>query len=133
MNNFFKVCLIFFLITSCSLDKKTGFWTKSKILQSERNINTKTIFKKANKLNKEFNSDLKIKLSSKFEKNSFINNLHNNNGRMNFNGKLKSISRFNFSKIKNFNQLEPEILFYNETVIFFDNKGSILKFDKFQN
>lgn len=129
MNKYLKICFIFILITSCSLDKKTGFWTKSKLLKAEKDANTKIITKKDEKLDKEFNSNLKINLTSKFKENSFINNFTNNNGRIKYNGKLKSKSKFNFSKIKNFNQLDPEISFYNDAVIFFDNKGSILKFD----
>ena len=50
----------------------------------------------------EFNINLKINLKGKVVNNSFINNLSNNNGRTNYNGKLKSISRFKFSKIDNF-------------------------------
>ena len=62
-------------------------------------------------------------------KNSFINNFDNNNGRIDYKGNLKKISRFKFSKIDHFNEFEPEIVFSENNVIFFDNKGSILKFD----
>jgi len=63
--------------------------------------------------------------------NSFINNLSNNNGRVNYEGSLKNTSRYKFATIKNFDQFEPEIIFDKENIIFFDNKGTILKFDKF--
>ena len=55
--------------------------------------------------------------------------LHNNNGRTAYNGNLKSISRYKFSKIEKFDEYEPEIII-NQSNIFFDNKGTILKFDE---
>ena len=60
---------------------------------------------------------------------SFINNFDNNNGRINFSGDLKNKSKFKFSKIKDFYDYDPKISFYNNDIIFFDNKGSILRFD----
>ena len=47
----------------------------------------------------------KIKVEGNFNTNKQINYLTNNNGRVNFNGKLKTLSRYKFSKIKNFYQL----------------------------
>ena len=79
-------------------------------------------------LKTEFNPKLKINLKGKLVNDSFINNLDNNNGQINYKGNLKKVSRFNFSKIENFNDFEPEILFSKNHVIFFDGKGSILKF-----
>ena len=49
----------------------------------------------------------------------------------NYDGNLETISRYKFSKIDNFNKFEPEIIFDKENIIFFNNKGSILKFDQF--
>ena len=57
------------------------------------------MFKEEKALEKEFNPNLKINLSAKLIDNSFINNFDNNNGRVNYNGTLKSISKFRFSKI----------------------------------
>ena len=59
-----------------------------------------------------------------------ILNLGNNEGQVNFAGGLKKISKYKFSKIKHFDQYQPEIIFHDENLIFFDNKGSIVKFDK---
>ena len=39
----------------------------------------------------------------------YIKNFTNNSGRSNYEGSLKSISRYKFSKIQNFDQYEPEI------------------------
>ena len=123
-----KILIVFIFFSSCSLDTKSGIWTqKTKILSEKSKI--KVLFKKEKALKKEFNSKLEINLSSKLTNNSFVNNFNNNNGRINYNGDLKSISKFKFKKIKNFYKFEPEIIFDKRNIIFFDNKGSILKFD----
>ncbi len=129
MDKVLKILLIFIFFTNCSLDNKSGIWTKKRKIKSETPVNIKELFKKEKALGKEFNSKLEINLSSKLINNSFINNFNNNNGRINYDGDLKSISKFKFSKIKNFYKFEPEIIFEKNNVIFFDNKGSILKFD----
>jgi len=118
------------LVAQCSLDTKTGFWTKSEIQEENKN-NLKKIFKSEDVLNREFNADLKIKINSSYHKNPFVNNLTNNSGYINFESDLKNLSKFKFKKIKNFNFINPDLLFGKDnSVIFFDEKGSILKFDQ---
>ena len=129
MTKFLKFFLLFVFITNCSLDTKSNIWTKNKKIVKEKQKTIKLLFKDEKPLDTEFNPQLKIKLSGKLINNSFINNFDNNNGRINYNGNLKKISRFKFSKIDNFDETEPEIIFSENNVIFFDNKGSILKFD----
>ena len=129
MTKFFIIFLIFIFVTNCSLDTNSGIWTKNKkIVQEEQKI-IKLLFKDEEALKTEFNPKLKIKLKGKLVNDSFINNLDNNNGRINYKGNLKKVSRFNFSKIDNFDEFEPEIIFSKNNVIFFDSNGSILKFD----
>ena len=125
-NNFILVILFLFLY-NCSFDNKTGLWKNEKSIIENQNI--KIIFKDEEKLIKEINSDLKIKITSKSLNKSFANNLNNNNGRLNYNGNLKSLSKYKFSDIKNFDKAESEIIVHNESVIFFDNKGNLLKFN----
>ena len=129
MIRFLTTFLLFIFITNCSFDKHSGFWTKDKKVEREKQNIIKVLFEDKRALENEFNPDLKINLKAKLINNSFINNFDNNNGRINYNGNLKSVSRFKFSKIDNFDQFEPEIIFSNNNVIFFDTKGSILKFD----
>ncbi len=129
MIRFLTTFLLFIFITNCSFDKHSGFWTKDKKVEREKQKIIKVLFKNERVLDNEFNPGLKINLKAKLINNSFINNIDNNNGRINYNGNLKSVSRFKFSKIDNFDQFEPEIIFSNNNVIFFDTKGSILKFD----
>ena len=131
MNKILGLFLVFILISNCSLDRKSGLWTESKKIETVNDLVINELFKNEEAFNKEFNSNVKIQLKSNPTKNSFVNNLNNNNGRVSYNGSLKNISRFKFSTIDNFEQIEPEILFDEDNIIFFENKGSIFNFDKF--
>lgn len=131
-----KIIFLFVLIflTGCSLNKNSKFWSTSEILNEDTNTTntskSEEILKKSSVYEKEFNQNLKIKVEGNFNTNKQIDYLTNKNGRVNFNGKLKTLSRYKFSKIKNFYQYEPEIVFHNKSLIFFDNKGAILKFNE---
>ena len=132
MNNFLKILLIFIFITNCSLHKNSKLWSEKKIIK-EKQENIKELLKKEEKLSSEFNPNLRISLYSKAIDKSFLNNFDNNNGRTDFNGDLKKISKYKFKKIKNFYQYDPKILFYKNDIIFFDNEGSILRFNNDKN
>lgn len=131
-----KIIFLFVLIflTGCSLNKNSKFWSTSETLNEDtNNINTsksEEILNKSSVYEEEFNQNLKIKVEGNFNTNKQLNYLTNNNGRVNFNGQLETLSRYKFSKIKNFYQYEPEIVFHNKSLIFFDNKGTILKFNE---
>ena len=122
--------LILILVTGCSFNKNSKFWTNTEVVKDKKdNIDYKEVFPKEETLKKEFNSTLRIRLKSKAVNYTNTNNYLNNTGRLNFDGDLKKTSRYKFSKIKNFYQHQPEIVFHKNDVIFFDNKGSILKFN----
>ena len=131
MSKILRLSLFFLLTISCSADTKSGLWTESAKIEIDKDLVVKELFKNETSNVKEFNNNLRIDLKSKLSKNSFSNNLTNNDGRINYSGDLKSISRYKFSKIDNFNKFEPDIIFHKNNIIFFDNKGSILKFDNF--
>ena len=52
---------------------------------------------------------------------------------MNFNGKVKKFSKFKFKRIVKRGILEPDLVISNDFTMFYDNNGSILKFDKNSN
>ena len=131
MNKIIGLLLIYLLITNCSLDKKSGLWSENSKIDIEKDLIITELFEDEKTFSKEFNSNVKIKLKSSLTNNNFTNNLSNNNGRVNYKGSLENISRYKYSSIDNFDQFEPEIVFDNNNVIFFDNKASILKFDEF--
>ena len=130
MSKILFLFLFFILLTNCSLNKNSKFWSETKNLKDENALNYEEIFPTDESLKKEFNSSLELKFKSKLSNNTSANNYLNNNRRLNFDGDLKKSSRYKFSKIKNFGKYEPELIFFEKDVIFFDNKGSILKFDE---
>ena len=129
MNKIFYFLIISLFVFSCSLDTKTNIWTQTENLKSENENIEKELFAKKKVYEKEFNPELKIRLKNNFNSKSFINNYLNNNGLVKFDGELKKISKYKFSKISQFNQYQPELLFTNKNnLIFFDDKGTILNF-----
>ena len=129
MNKLFYLLVTFLFLSSCSLDTKSGLWTKTEELDSEnKNLEVK-IFEENEIYERELNTDLKIKLRNDFKKNSFINNLSNNNGVVNFDGSIDKIKKFKFSKIDQFDNYQPELLITKKNnLIFFDDKGTVLNF-----
>ena len=129
MNRILYFFTLFLFLLNCSLDTKTNIWTQSENLKSENENIEKKLFVEEEVYEKEFNPTLKIRLKSDFINNSFIKNYLNNNGVVQFDGELKKISKYKFSKISLFDQYQPELLFTNKsTLIFFDDKGTILNF-----
>jgi len=124
VNKTITFLLIFFFSTNCSLNNTTGFWSKSEKLKTENTLIEKEIFQESEIYEKEFNTNLKIKLKNNFKNKSFINNLSNNNGVVNFKGSLKKVSKYKFSKITQFDYFQPELLLTNRnSLIFFENKS----------
>ena len=128
MNKIFYLFIILTVTISCSFNKNSKFWTETKQIKIEKNYIE--VLKNQEKLTKEFNSNLIIRLDSNIDRNLNLLKQYNNDGRFKFDGNLKKISRYNFSKIKNFHHYEPEISFHNNNLIFFNNKGTILKFSE---
>ena len=117
----FLILLIFSIfLNHCSFDTRSGIWTQEKKIDEikAQKKNTKKLFEKINLNNEELNSDLRIKLINNSESNEF---------------KVEKISKYKFKKIKYFDQFEPELVFYNDDVIFFDKNGSIIRFDDNSN
>ena len=120
-------------LTQCSLDTKTGFWTKDIIKEEKKDVQEE-IFKSQKVLDREFNPNLKIRIDSPYKQAAFINNLSNNIGYLNFNGNFKEKSKFKFKRIKKFDLINPDLLISKDnSIIFFDEKGSIVKFSSDSN
>ena len=130
MYKFILLLVVYFFLNQCSLDTKTGFWTKTETLEVKKE-NLEQIFKSKEVLEKEFNPNVKIRINSSYTKKPFINNLSNNTGYINFESNFEKISKFKFKKIKNFDFINPDLLIGNDNpLVFFDEKGSILKFNQ---
>ena len=125
MNRLVYIALIFIL--SCSLNSDSAFWSQTKKVETDKII-TKILFKDIKPNEKEFNPKLKVNLPSKNIQN--IKYIFNNDGFTRENITDNKFSKYNFSKIENFSGYEPEILIDNQNLFYFDNKGSIIKFNK---
>ena len=120
------ILLTFVFFSNCSFDTKSGIWTNNeKII---RNDQIKILFKKDKAISREFNQNFLIKTPLKINKknNSLISN---NFGPQIIKDSFDVKSKYNFSKIKYFKNFNPELVFDKENLIFFDKKGSIIKFN----
>ena len=127
MNNFLYLLIIACFLSSCSLNKNSKFWTSTKKIKEESNF--EKILKKDEVLEKTFNINLKIKIDAEPTENLLESYLRNNDGRKNFDLDFKKVSKYKFSKLKNFSQYEPILSSYKNNIIFFDNNGTILNFN----
>ena len=125
--------IIFFLIiiifnSNCSFDTRSGIWTKNEKI--EKTVKKKdTILFEKNKINlKELNKDYIIRtpLVVSNKENSFQTN---NFGVLRVTEDFDKKSKYVFSKIKYFEYFNPELIFHKNDLIFFDKKGSIIKFN----
>tara|TARA_Y100000741_G_scaffold71254_1_gene51887 strand:+ start:925 stop:2226 length:1302 start_codon:yes stop_codon:yes gene_type:complete len=125
-----NILIILFILffNSCSFDTRSGIWTKEKIsLDSKENNQIKELFKKEILNENEFNPNLKLSIKNFTEsKNKYKGN---NFGALKVNSSFKNISKYSYSKIEYFEQFEPKAVFVDKDLIFFDKKGSIIKFD----
>ena len=126
MIKYFLIFLVFFL-NNCSFDNRSKIWTQNQPLQSS-DQKLEILFEKEEIAQNEFNSNFLINTPLKLI-NKKPNYEHNNYGFLNKNLNFEKISRYKFSKISNFDYFDPTLVFYNNDLIFFDNKGSILRFD----
>ncbi len=129
MNKIICFFIFFIIVTSCSFNQNSKFWSASQNISEEKSSNFKKIFVTEESLSQELNSNLIIKLDKNVNNNLAIRNYYNNDGRLDYDGKLKKSSRYKFSRIENFYQYEPTVSFNKKNLIFFDNKGSIIQFN----
>ena len=129
MDKIFNFLLVAIFLSGCSLNKNSSFWTSDTLEELDEKEFQK-IFTDEEALSQELNINISLNLDSKLTQTILSNNLNNNDGRVNFDGLLKKSSKYKFSKIKNFYQFEPVISFDKNNIIFFDNKGTILKFNE---
>ena len=120
------IYIIFIFILSCSLNSNSAFWSKSEKLKTDKKI-SKILFQDLKPNENEFNPKLKVNLPIK---NTSVNYNFNNNGFTTDQIAGENFSKYKFSKIENFSGFEPEILVDKENIYFFDDKGSIIKFNK---
>ena len=131
MNKIKLSIVISLFLYNCSLNPNSKFWTEEQDLSKDnKNYKIIKVFKEDENKKDEFNKNIEIKLVSKFKNKKFYKNLDNNFGFQNFEGELNKISKYNFSKIKDFNIYKPDPIFHDKGIIFFDPIFVYAKIDK---
>jgi len=122
VNKFFLYLFLLLILSSCGIGNKEV---------EDQNKNSKIIFEKSKPIQKELNSNLKIKLNKLTKGETFLGNNTNSVGNINFETNFNKTLSYKFSVIKEFNFNQPELIFTNdESIVFFDGKGSIFKINK---
>ena len=130
VNKNFCLVIFFIFLIGCSIDNKSGIWSKNEKIKSANQYKD-IIFEDNKEVSKELNKNIKIYLKDKYTLNNKKNYYNNNTGIKNYDGNLKQIKKIKFSKIKNFSKFKPDILFSkNGNIYFFNSKGTVIKFSK---
>ncbi len=122
------ILLIFtlFFLSNCSISETTSIWVDKENVENQKNI--EKLFSKEKKIISDFNPHLKLDLSKLKLNNSIINN-KNNFGAQSYNSLKKKVGSYKFSKIEEPSNLNYKPLFLNDGLIFFDKKGTIIRYD----
>ena len=128
MIRIFYLILILIILSNCSLNENSKIWSKN-----EKNLkeNVKIILTKEKQFLEEFNPKLKINLSN-IEFKDATYSVQNNFGSHDYSGIFSKAKNFKFSKFKDVEQLNFKPLFLKNGLIFFDNLGSIIRYNNEQ-
>ena len=130
MNRLIILILTLFLLNNCSLNKNSRLWQeKESDTVAQKNI-TK-LFTDSELVVEEFNPELKLDLNNIKTNNKIIDN-KNNYGSQSYDGSLSKIGNYKFSKLKDINKLNFKPILLDDGLIFFDNKGSIIRYNNNQ-
>ena len=116
-----------FLFNQCSFNEGSRIWS-GKEKKSENQNSIKKIFPEEKKKSTELNQDLRLNLEKIQINNKIIDN-KNNYGAQDYDGLIKKIGSYKFSKLKEIDQLDFKPVFLDKNLIFFDKKGTIIKYD----
>ena len=128
MNKVFVLILIPFFLYSCSLNSNSKIWNKEQN-KLEKSKDFKKIDFEEKKEVTELNSSIKINFSN-IQLNENSSNDQNNFGSLKYLGMLEKVGSFKFSKFKDINNLNFKPLFLENGLVFFDKKGSIIRYDE---
>ena len=127
MNRLLLIFIAIFLLNNCSFNENSRLW-KDKEQPLENQENVTQIFAEEQSVSLELNPDISLDLSNIKSSNKIVDN-QNNFGPLSYNGTLQKNGNFKFSKLENLDQFNLKPAFLNEGIIFFDNKGSVLRFN----
>ena len=127
MNRIIILIIALIFLNQCSLNENSRIW-KDKENKLEAQKNFKKVFEEDKKIETEFNQELKLDLSSIIPNNKISDN-KNNYGSQKYDGLTIKSGNYKFSKFADVNQLNFKPIFLDDGLIFFDNKGSIIRFN----
>ena len=123
-----KIIAIFFsliLISNCSFNSNSRIWNDQKN-EIEQNENIVEIFGTKEVATKEFNSNISIDFSDTAPQNLKYNNF----GSYDYKARLEKVEGYRFSKFNSLDGLNSKPLFLKDGLIYFDKKGTLLRFDQ---
>jgi len=129
VNKLIILLIALLFLNNCSFNENSRLWKdkdKEKEIEIQKNI--QKVFTEFNPTITEFNPELKLDLSKINLNNKIIEN-KNNYGFQNYDGSFNKIGNYKFSKLEDIDQLNFKPLFLNDGIIFFDKKGSIIRYD----
>ena len=127
MNRIIILIIALIFLNQCSFKENSRIWKdKENKLDAQKNI--KKVFLEDKKITSEFNQELKLDLSIIKFNNKIIDN-KNNYGSQNYKGLIDKIGNYKFSKFEDINQLNFKPIFLDDGLIFFDKKGSIIRYN----
>ena len=129
MNRLLIFIISLFFLNNCSLNENSRIWKNKK----DNSINPKNIKKifSEKKIITQFNQELKLDLTNVKIKNKIVDN-QNNYGFQDYSGSIDKVGNYKFSKLDDVNELNFKPVFLNDGLIFFDKKGSIIRYDNNQ-
>ena len=127
MNRLIIIVISLFFLNHCSFNESSRIW-KDKEKKIENNNDIKKILSKDKKITTEFNEKLRLDLS-KIKTNNIIVDSKNNYGSQDYSGLINKIGDYKFAKLEDVNQLNFKPIFLDNGLIFFDKKGSIIRYD----
>ena len=129
MNRLLILTISLFFLNNCSLNENSSIW-QNKEVDTKNPKNIKKVFSEK-KVVTQFNQELKLDLSKIKINNKIVDN-RNNYGIQDYSGSIEKVGIYKFSKLDDVNHLNFKPLFLNDGLIFFDKKGSIIRYDNNQ-
>ena len=127
MNRSVILLIVLFFVNNCSFNENARIW-KDKDQKLSTQSKLKKVFVEDKIEVQEFNQGLFLDLSLIKINKKFIDN-QNNFGSQIYNGGLDKIGSYKFSRLEELNQINYKPLFLMNSIVFFDKKGSIIKYD----
>ena len=126
MNRLIVLIISIFFLTQCSVGEKINPW-KGGEKKIEKVKKIKRVLTNEEKIINEFNENLKLDLTNIKTNNTIVDN-RNNFGAQDYEGSINKIGNYKFAKLEDINQLDFKPIFLKDGLVFFDKKGTIIRY-----